>query len=205
MRVIDISWPISENITQWRDTKSVTFRATRTFSKDKARNSIITFGTHTGTHVDAPAHFLRKGKTIDKVELTQLYGACRVLNLTKVKKITKDDLVKYKIMKGEIILCKTVNSKKSPNAKFNENFVYLDTSGAQYLASKKIKAFGIDYLGVEHSQQNHPTHTALLSKNIPIVEGLRLKHVMPGSYMFMCLPLHIIGLEAAPARAVLIK
>ena len=205
MKLIDISWPISEKITAYHNKKRVRFTSLKTFSKHKTRNSLITVNTHTGTHVDAPAHYLGKGKTIDKVGLQQLSGACKVLNLGKVKKITKQDLVKHSIQKGDIILLKTANSNKSPNASFTENFVFLEESGARYLASKKIKAVGIDYLGVEHSQPDHPTHKILLGQGIPIVEGLRLKHVRAGNYMFLCLPLHIIGLEAAPARAVLIR
>jgi len=89
--------------------------------------------------------------------------------------------------------------------KFNPYFVYLEASGAVYLTEKKIKAVGIDYLGIEHSQPGHPTHEILMNADISIIEGLRLEHVKPDSYFFVGLPLYIIGLEAAPARAILIS
>ena len=83
--------------------------------------------------------------------------------------------------------------------------MYLEASGAAYLAEKKVKAVGIDYLGIEHSQPGHPTHENLLNADIVVIEGLRLHHVQPGSYFFVCLPLNMIGTEAAPARAILME
>ena len=206
MEVIDISWPISTATTGYKDRNVVNFVTTKSFDKDGVRDHDITLSTHTGTHIDAAAHFMRDGKTIDEMNPTRTIGPCKVLDMIAVQeKITRDDLVDYDIQEGDIILLKTINSATTATGKFTPHFVYLEESGARYLAEKKIRAVGIDYLGIEHSQKDHPTHIILMKHDIAIIEGLRLQSVDAGDYFLVCLPLYLIGLEAAPARAVLIK
>lgn len=206
MKIFDISWPISPATTGYKDKHAVKFDMVRTIEKDNVRDSIVEISSHTGTHVDAPAHFLKDGKTIDQIHLDRLIGPCKVLSLTLVgEEITADDLMKYEIEEGDILLLKTNNSAQSPIDKFNYNYVYLGESGAQYLAKKRIKAVGIDYLSIERSHPDHPTHMMLFHHDVLIIEGLRLAHVQAGEYFFVCLPLYSIGLEAAPARAILIQ
>ena len=206
MKVIDISWPISKATTGYKDRNIVTIEEIKNFNRDGVRETTIHLNSHTGTHVDAPSHFLKEGKTIDEIELNRLIGDCVVLDMTTcAERITRDCLLEYadKITENSIILLRTTNSDISPTDKFNIHFIYLEASGAAYLAEKKIKAVGIDYLGIEHSQPGHPTHENLLNADIVIIEGLRLGHVKPDNYFFVCLPLNMIGTEAAPARAVL--
>jgi len=204
--MIDISWPLSEDITPYKERKLVRFTFFRTWEKDQARQSIVELDSHTGTHVDAPAHYTQNGKTIDQVELADLIGSCRVLDVSHVTDtITEQDLKGFGIKANDIILLKTKNSALMPTAAFKYDFISLEKSGAKYLAEKKIKAVGIDYLGIERDQPNHETHQFLLGNNIPIIEGLRLGKVKEGKYTLLCLPLSYKGLEAAPARAVLIK
>ncbi len=208
MRIIDISWPISPDMTAYKNNKVATFERTKNFAKDNVRDSIITLGSHSGTHVDAPAHFLNDGKSIDQIKLEDLIGSAHVLDcIAAGESITQDFLMHYdaQIKKHDIILLKTVNSVLSPVDTFNTMFTYLDVSGACYLANKEVKAVGIDYLGIERNQPGHETHYTLMNNNIAIVEGLRLEHVEPGEYQMYCLPLKIMGLEAAPARAILVR
>jgi len=206
MEIIDISWPITQDMTGYKDKKNVRFKQLKTFDNDGVRESVILCGTHIGTHVDAPSHLLRDGKTIDQVSLSQLMGPCTVIDFTAIaEKIVPADLQKHDITKEQIVLFKTKNSLTSAVDDFDHQFVYLGASGAQYLAEKEVKAVGIDYLGIERDQEGHPSHGALMDKNIPIIEGLRLQQVEAGNYFFCCLPLLIMGLEAAPARAVLIR
>ena len=209
MKVIDISWPISTATTGYKDKDVVKFDEVKNFTADGVRDSNIHLSSHTGTHIDAPAHFLREGITIDQVHLDRFIGFCKILDLTDVaERITYDWFEEHhanEIKENDIIVLKTTNSMKSPTEKFTPHFVYLETSGATYLKEKKIKSVGIDYLGIERSQKGHPTHETLMSADIGIVEGLRLDHVKPGKYFFVCLPLYTIGLEAAPARACLIS
>lgn len=199
MKIIDISWPTENNITEYKDRVSVNI------TKD-----LISLNPHTGTHVDSPAHFINGGKTIDQVDLSRLIGRCKVLDLTSIKeKITEQDLkdieLNTKIDQEDIVLLKTRNSFLDYKDKFDYNFVYLDKTGAQYLESKKIRSLGIDYLGIERDQKAHETHEILLSNDILIIEGLRLKDIKMGIYYFYCLPIFIRGLDASPARAILIE
>lgn len=208
MKIIDISWPITKATTGYKDRSIVVIDELKTFNRDGVRETSIHISSHTGTHVDAPSHFIKEGKAIDELSLDRLIGDCTVLDMTTcAERITRDCLMVHdnKIVEGSIILLRTTNSDISPTDKFSPHFVYLEVSGALYLAEKKIKAVGIDYLGIEHSQPGHPTHETLMHSDIAIIEGLRLGHVQSGNYLFFCLPLYTIGLEAAPARAILIK
>ncbi|HZW61997.1 MAG TPA: cyclase family protein [Candidatus Babeliales bacterium] len=207
MEIIDISWPITPQMTAYKDKKVVSFSYSNTFEKDNFCESTITLGSHSGTHIDAPAHFLPDGETIEKFPLGLLIGECHVLDLTQVSEyISEGDLAYYDVIKeNRIILFKTSNSQTAVNQPFDSSFIYLTASAAQYLVEHSVKAVGIDYLGIERNQPNHETHKILMQNGIPIIEGLRLQHVQPGTYFLWCLPLLVEGLEAAPARAVLVK
>lgn len=205
MKIIDISWPLTENMTQYKDVEL--FTATHiTTPTSGAMETHISICSHTGTHVDAPAHFIADGKTIDQISLEKLLGACRVIDLTNVQeKISHTDIEPHDIKQDEIVLFKTTNSFINPLDRFNYAFVYITHDAALYLASKKIKALGFDYLGIERNQPDHPSHKALMVAGIPIIEGLRLMNVNAGSYFFCCMPLLLPGSDAAPARAILIE
>jgi len=208
VKIFDISWPISKATTGYKDRYIVGIDEIKNFNRDGVRETAIHLSSHSGTHVDAPSHFLKEGKTIDEIHLDRLIGDCVVLDMTTcAERITRDCLLAHdnEIMQGSIILLRTTNSDFSPTDKFSPHFVYLEASGAAYLAEKKVKAVGIDYLGIEHSQPGHPTHENLLNADIVVIEGLRLHHVQAGNYFFVCLPLNVIGTEAAPARAILME
>jgi arylformamidase len=206
MKIIDISWPISLDMTAYKDRKVVSFNYVKTFERDQVRESSITLGSHSGTHIDAPSHFLADGNASHQMPLGATCGPCIVLDCTNVTEaITDADLKQHAIEQGARVLLKTRNSALDATAPFAYDFIYLAASGAAYLASKKIKAVGIDFLGIERQQPSHATHETLMRAGITIIEGLRLAAVHPGSYMLWCLPLSVQGLEAAPARAVLQK
>lgn len=204
--IIDISWPITPDMTSYKNNKPVNFTHEKNFADHQVCDSKITLNSHTGTHIDAPSHFLANGVTIETISLQSLVGPCRVLDLTHVEnKITNQDLKTFDIQADEIILLKTKNSLLENTAPFDTKFVYLDKTGAQFLADKKIKTVGIDYLGIEREQPDHETHCILFEQRITIIEGLRLMETIGGeSYILYCLPLAVNGLEAAPARAILI-
>jgi len=168
------------------------------------RESVIRLGAHSGTHIDAPAHFISAGATIDQLALATINGPCIVIDCTTITDcITAQFLQSQSINHSDRILLKTRNSFLLHTDPFNPAFVYLDASAATYLVQCGIQAIGIDYLGIERAQPAHETHTVLMQHGITIIEGLRLAHVNPGPYELICLPLAIIGLEAAPARAAL--
>ena len=207
MKIFDVSWPISKATTGYKDRHIVAIDEIKNFNRDGVRETAIHLSSHTGTHVDAPSHFLKEGKTIDEIGLDRLVGDCIVLDMTTcAERITRDCLLAHDndIRNDSIVLLRTTNSDFNATDKFSPHFVYLESSGAAYLAEKRVKAVGIDYLGIEHSQPGHPTHEVLMNSDVVIIEGLRLGHVQKGNYLFVCLPLNMIGTEGAPARAILI-
>ena len=206
MKIYDLSPEISEDMAVYKDKLEKKPKITITrMLKDGANESKLEIESHTGSHVDAPYHFFQNGKTIDEIPLDRFMGKCIVLDFTNVKESIKKihfQNLKTKIQKNNIVLLKTENKSEK---KFNPNFTYLEKNGAKYLASKKIKAVGIDSLGIERNQPNHETHKILLKNKIGIFEGLDLSKVRQGRYFFHGLPLKIRKGDASPVRAVLMK
>ncbi len=205
MQVIDISWPITQGMTEYKDRTTVRIEQIKQFERDGVRETMLTMHNHTGTHIDAPSHFVRDGGTSDTILLDALIGTCRVLDLTHVHEcITQKDLEPFGIQAGERILLKTRNSLRSATDVFDSTFVYVHKDVAQLLADLKVTCVGIDYLGIERNQPGHETHKLLLEGNVAVIEGLRLGHVASASYQLCCLPLNIPHIDGVPARAVLI-
>ena len=166
-----------------------------------ARESRISIDSHTGTHLDAPSHMLEDGHAIDKY--TKFVHDAVVLDLTNIRDAVKEEHLKgFDIKKGFFVLLKTKNSSTEM---FDPNFVYLEKSGAQYLAQKSVSGVGIDTLGIERDDPQHPAHKILLSNGIMILEGLRLKNIKLGNYTLIAAPLNIEGCDASPVRALLIE
>jgi len=208
MNYIDISWPISSDMTAYKDRSVVRITPTKNFEYDAVRESLITLGSHTGTHIDAPAHFIVDGVTSEAMSLCATVGPCVVIDMTHcTQAIVRTDLIAVAdhLQQGSRILFKTRNSLHTPTDLFDPNFVYIDCQAAAYLAERAIQAVGIDYLGIERNQKGHDTHIVLLSAGVVIIEGLRLGHVTPGDYFLFCLPLALVGTDGAPARAILVK
>jgi arylformamidase len=206
MKIIDISWPISSDMTAYKDKKVVAIEHTKIFERDHARESVLRLGAHTGTHIDAPAHFLADGALLDQQPLANTVGPCTVIDMTHINDcVDAAALQACALNASDIVLFKTRNSALAATAPFDPNFVYVAADAAQYLVTCGVKAVGIDYLGIERNQPDHATHTVLLGNGIAVIEGLRLAHVQPGSYFLWCLPLAVQGVEAAPARAILIS
>jgi arylformamidase len=205
-RLIDVTWPVASSMTVYRHNPRPRLRALREMPRDSANLSVLTLGLHTGTHVDAPRHFLRRGADIAAADLSRFAGPCAVVGLTAVReRIEADDLARAGVPSGVIVLLQTRNSGLPDDAPFKPDFVFLARSGAAWLRRRGARAVGTDYPGIERDQPGHPTHKLLLGAGIPIIEGLRLRGVRPGRYTFVALPLPIGGAEASPVRAVLIR
>jgi arylformamidase len=164
-----------------------------------------TMSAHTGTHMDAPLHFVRNSTTIDQMPIDATVGPARVIAISDPKAIHREELLPHKIQRGERILFRTGNSDKDwANLPFDEQFIFIARDGAEYLAECGAKTVGVDYLSVGgYSQDSVETHVALLGKGIWVIEGLALGPVAPGDYDLVCLPLKWAGAEGAPARAIL--
>jgi arylformamidase len=201
-KILDITLPMKAGMAIYPGNQELEIQTTRSKTSFISR---ILMGSHTGTHVDAPRHSDEQGAGVDKLALEAMLGPCRVLDLTGVKgSISAADLANFEIKKGERVLAKTSNSKRGFK-KFYPDYVYLSSEAAAYLAKRKIVLFGIDALSVKQkgSEDNRP-HTELLDEGIVIFEGLDLSKVKPGEYYFIGLPLKLVDLDGAPARALLL-
>lgn len=209
MNIIDISWPLYAGVTEYKNKNTFNITPTKSMESHGVRESALTMGLHTGTHLDAPSHFLARGSSTESIPLRPLIGSCIVIDCTDVQEghaIMRETLDNHadEINPDSFVLIKTRNSMMNPRDPFNPLFVYLDESAAQYLVERGVRGVGIDYLGIERNQPNHETHTILMNADIIILEGIRLAQVKPGAYTLVCLPLALHSVEAAPARAVLL-
>lgn len=208
MQIYDISLTISPGLPVWPGDPPVAVeRVSDIDAGDDANVSRIDMGVHTGTHVDAPLHFLSGGDPVDRLDLKTLTGRAYVLDLTGV------DLIDARVLQdAEIpartrrILIKTRNSElwSQGESKFREDFVAISADGAQYLVDRGVRLIGVDYLSVAPYSDGIPTHKILLSAGMAVVEGLNLSQVEQGRYTLYCLPLKIAGSDGSPARAILI-
>ena len=205
MIIYDISMTIEKGMGVYKniEEKRPVIKFERKIPRDSINESSMYMNLHTGTHIDAPYHVDNMGATIDTIDLNKLVTKCRVLDLTNiVEKITKEDLIDKSIMPGEFLLLKTKNSFTE---EFEPDFVFLEKSGAEFLAEKEIIGVAIDSFGIERAQPDHETHKILFNKGIIIIEGVRLKEIQEAEYLMCALPLKIKGVDGAPARIVLIK
>lgn len=205
-KIIDISLSLDNGTIVYPDNVPIILEEHAKMPAKRSHLSKIIMGSHSGTHIDAPKHAIIGGATIDAMPLETFVGPCRVIDCAASKEaITIEDLKRERVKKGERILAKTANSARGFK-EFHPDYIYLDGDAADYLADLGVALFGIDYLSVKKrgSPDNRP-HTSLLKKSIPIIEGIDLSTVPAGEYTLVCLPLKFIGLEGAPARAILLK
>jgi arylformamidase len=172
---------------------------------DAASVSSMSMGVHTGTHMDAPAHFQRGGVGIDQMPLEATLGLARVIEIGDPVSIKRAELESAGLQPGERVLFRTRNSERCwQSDAFVEDFVFISREAAAYLAQRRVRTVGVDYLSVGGFREDaEETHLALLQAGIWVVEGLNLSAVRAGTYEFICLPLRITGGDGAPARAVL--
>jgi arylformamidase len=201
---IDVSVPIRTGMVSWPgDPPPRISHALDMERGDPCTVSLLEMGAHTGTHMDAPAHFVRGGIGIDKMPLDAAIGSARVIPIRDSKSIKTDELVRHSIRRGDRVLFKTHNSDHCWDTDgFVEDFVYLSATAAQYLVERQVRLVGVDYLSVGGFHADGvETHQALLKAGIWIIEGLNLRRVRPGRVQLICLPLKIAGGDGAPARA----
>ena len=171
--------------------------------------SKLSLGAHSGTHIDAPQHFVRDGASIDKVPLDELIGHARVIEIPdSVQSIDAAELNRHTWRDAERVIFRTRSAMHGwmSSPIFHHDFAYVAPDAAQLMADAGIKLVGIDYISAEKFGAPAPlTHRILLGKGIPIVEGLALESVPAGDYDLIVLPMKVGGHEGAPARAVMRK
>jgi arylformamidase len=210
MRIYDVSVPISERTPTYPGDPHVEIEQWAAMARGDAANvSMLHIGAHTGTHVDAPAHFIEGAGRVDALPLDVLIGEARVVVMADdVRAIEAKQIASLDLNGATRVLFKTRNSAFWANMAegFRTDFTYLAPDAARALVELGVRLVGIDYLSVEQFKaEAFETHTSLLSNGLVIVEGLDLREVAAGDYELICLPLKIAGGsgDGAPARAVL--
>lgn len=207
-RIIDISTPIVNGGLIYPGNPAIEIAPQQAIANGASANvSTVVFGSHTATHVDAAKHFFDDGETVDQLPLDRLIGRATVLEFG-------DDVMQIgaRELQGQLpagckrVLLKTRNSALLELPEFAGNYTFLAPDGAELLAGEGVELVGIDYLSIEQFRSgHHRTHRTLLERGIVIVEGLQLGGVAPGAYDFVCLPLKLMGMDGAPARAVVME
>ena len=207
----DISLGISPKMLTWPSDPGVSIHPASRISAGKSANvSELHCGTHTGTHIDPPLHFIADGTPVDRLPLETLVGPAVVADLTSVEyDIGPEELDALNLPEGVTrLLCHTRNSEfwREESPAFTEDYVAVTADGATWLVEHGIRLIGVDYLSVEHrGTPGHPTHKTLLSAGVVIVEGMNLDGVAAGDYTLVCLPLRLVGGDGGPARALLLS
>lgn len=207
--IYDISVPVRSGGVVYPGNPTISITAQQAIAQGAGANvSRVDFGSHTGTHVDAPKHFFDDGAGVDALPLDVLMGPARLIAMDdSVKSVGEAELRAQDLRGVTRLLIRTRNSAwlTSGSSEFHPDYTFVAPDGAAYLVSLGVKLVGVDYLSVEQFHSgHHRTHRTLLGAGVVIVEGLMLTEPPPGNYDLRCLPLRLTGLDGAPARAVLV-
>jgi arylformamidase len=207
-RIHDVSVPVRTGGLVYPGNPEILIESQQAISRGAGANvSRITFGSHTGTHVDAAKHFFDDGQTVDQIPPDRLVGPAVLIAFDEPDRVSVGaaDLQAHDLANQKRVLIRTRNSRRLKNPEFDPGYAFLAPDGAEYLVSLGVELVGVDYLSIEQFHSgHHRTHRALLEKQIVIVEGLDLSEPEPGRYQLICLPLKLEGLDGAPARALLV-
>jgi arylformamidase len=208
MEIFDISVPIRSGMIVFEGDPPVELKRVQSMAEGAVANvSRLDFGVHTGTHIDAPLHFIDGAAGAETVPLEALAGSCHVVDATGADgDIDAEGLAALDIPDGVArLLFKTKNSELWARDSFSSDFIGLTEDAARALAGRGLRLVGADYLSVAPKSDPAPTHVALMEAGVVILEGLDLRSVAPGPYELVCLPLLIEGSDGAPARALLVR
>ena len=201
MQIFDISTPLSKETSRYKGDPPFRLRYVSQVEKGAPFSlSSISMSSHTGTHVDAPSHFISGSPTVETLSLERLIGPAYVQNVGPMV-VDSTALNSFQIPPNTrrlLIKTNTEFAKSHPG-------IGLTVDGAKWLLKNNVQLVGIDQLSIEPDNHNdYIVHTTLLKAGVVIVEGLALNHVPEGTYELYCLPLKIVGAEGAPARAILV-
>jgi arylformamidase len=204
-KLLDVSVPLVAGMPAYPGNPEFELQPVKRIADGGSSNvSRLVMGTHTGTHVDAPKHFIDDGLTVDGLPLDLLIGRARVVEIAKRGGIGAEDLAAAGLREDLRVLLKTSNSALWNGGGFHQDYTYVTEEGARYLVGQGVKVIGVDYLSVEqYKKAGGPAHRALLSQGVVIIEGLNLSEAEPGMYEMYCLPLRVAGGDGAPARVIL--
>jgi arylformamidase len=201
---IDVSVPIRSGMVIWPGNPGVDVERTQSLERgDPCTLTRLSLGAHSGTHVDAPVHFIAGGSGVDRVPLGKLIGPAFVLDLGDVDHVRAEHLGRVDVPRGGRLLFKTGNSKRWKETGFFSRYAYLSLEAAEVLVKRGIGTVGIDYLSIGDAAHGGETHRVLLEANVCVIEGLDLSSIDEGWHDFACLPIRVEGSDGAPARAIL--
>ena len=205
---IDVTIPFRDGMMCFSTDPPCRIKPHREIGKGDIVNlSVIDMGSHTGTHIDAPKHFIDEGRTIDELDTRHFIGRTKVFDFSdKEECIELSDVQGLDIGEGDIVLFKTRNSLLMRGQTFNEDFVYLTPPAAEWIRDRGIVTLGFDFLSIEkYGSEDFGAHYALLGAGIVIIEGLDLTDVEAGDYEIIALPMLIAGGNGSPVRVLLKK
>jgi arylformamidase len=204
-KVYDISMPIRDGMITWPGEGPVKVERTRSMAHgDRLNLTRIEMGVHTGTHIDAPFHFVDGAAGVDTIPPPLLVGPALVVAIMGVRQIGVEALEGADIPMGvSRVLLKTDNVELARKGQFDDSYSYITLEGARYLINRGVKVLGVDYLSVAEYGKGEEVHRALLTEGAVIIEGLDMRGVPPGIYKMVAMPLRIVGCDGAPARVVL--
>ncbi|MBE2283284.1 MAG: cyclase family protein [Prosthecobacter sp.] len=202
----DVSVPLRDGMVHWPgDPECHIKRVSRMEDGAVCNLTHISMSAHTGTHMDAPRHFIADGITMEQMPFEAVIGRCRVFELDCEDQITADDLKKLRLAPRQRVLFKTRNSTRSwATNEFDKDFVSIRQDAAQYLVEQEVMTVGVDYLSIGgFNKDGVETHQIMLGAGIWVIEGLNLAEISDGYYELICLPIKLEGADGAPCRVVL--
>jgi arylformamidase len=205
MKIYDVTVALAEDLVGYPGDPPVRIERLKEIARDEATYNLssYSFGSHAGTHIDAPSHLLENGLSVDNLPLEMLIGRARVVEVT-APRIDEQVLQEFDFTTDMRVLFKTRNSYLWGRNEFVQDYVHITLEAARFLIKEGIKLVGIDYLSVDKFDSRElETHREFLSAGAIIIEGLDLREVEPGDYELLCLPLKVKDGDGAPARVVL--
>jgi arylformamidase len=203
---IDVSVPVKSGMAHWPGDIDVSVSRVSSMAEGAQYNlTQLHMSAHTGTHMDAPLHFVDGGRSIDQMPVDATVGIARVIEIDAQDAINRVDLEPFAIEAGERIIIKTGNSARCwETDEFVKDFVYISEDGARFLVERGVRSVGVDYLSVAGFYKDTvETHVVLLQAGIWLIEGLDLRGIEPGRYDLVCLPIKLLAADGAPARAIM--
>lgn len=210
VRVYDLSLTLSPSLVVWPGDDPIKLSPKSSVKEDGVMASHLQITNHVGTHVDAPAHFIEDGQTIDQLDPSKLIGEVVVVDVSQSphQEIQTDDLDWKEVERYQRIIFKTKNTSQGlvHKSEFEPNYVSVSEDLAKELVAGNFILVGIDYFGIEKkSNPGHPVHTKLLENELVVIEGLDLTRVNQGVYLLVCAPLKLAKTDGAPARVFLLE
>ena len=206
--VFDITLPLSGKTLHYPGDSTLVFKKESDIAQgDSLTASHVSMNCHIGTHVDAPAHFLGDGETLDELRLGRFHGSAIVYEILDCDVITRQDLPELKTSDRHHVFLKTKNSELLQLEEFSSSYCTVSTDVAEWLCTLQPLSVGFDYYSLDpyEGSNGFPSHTVFARAGIPVYVCLNLKDIPPGDYEFSGFPLRLLEAEASPVRAVLMK